>query len=84
MPRWRSFRAAKRRSAIVYATDAKADPGVKVIDVFPEDSHPPILYAVALTKSARPAAHAFLDYLASPAARPRFEAEGFRVIRPGS
>ncbi len=69
---------------IVYATDAKADPGVKVVGVFPEDSHPPILYPVALTASARPEARAFLDYLTSPAAKPRFEEQGFRVVAPGS
>jgi len=34
---------------IVYATDAKVEPGVKIIAVFPEDSHPPIVYPVALT-----------------------------------
>jgi molybdate transport system substrate-binding protein len=65
---------------IVYATDAKADPGVKVIGVFPEDSHPPILYPVALTASAKPQAQAFLDYLKSPAAQHRFEEQGFRVV----
>jgi molybdate transport system substrate-binding protein len=69
---------------IVYATDAKADPGVKVVGVFPEDSHPAILYPVALTVAAKPEARAFLDYLLSPAAKPRFEAQGFRVVAPGS
>lgn len=69
---------------IVYATDAKADPGVKVVGIFPADSHPPILYPVALTATAKPAARAFLGYLLSPAAKPRFEAEGFRVVAPGS
>lgn len=69
---------------IVYATDAKADPGVKVVCVFPEDSHPPILYPAALTASARPEARAFLDYLTSPAAAPRFKEQGFRVVARGS
>jgi molybdate transport system substrate-binding protein len=69
---------------IVYATDAKADPGVKVVGTFPEGSHPPILYPVALTASAKPDARAFLDYLTSKAARPAFEAEGFRVVAPAS
>ena len=36
---------------IVYETDAKIDPGVKIVGVFPEDSHPPIIYPVALTAS---------------------------------
>jgi molybdate transport system substrate-binding protein len=69
---------------IVYATDAKADPGVKIVDTFPADSHPPILYPVALTATAKPEAQAFLDYLTSPAAKPLFEAQGFRVVAPGS
>jgi molybdate transport system substrate-binding protein len=69
---------------IVYATDAKADPGVKVVGVFPEDSHPAILYPVALTAAAKPGARAFLDYMTSPPAKPRFEAQGFRVVAPGS
>ena len=34
---------------IVYKTDAAAEPGVKVIGTFPEDTHPPIVYPVALT-----------------------------------
>ena len=34
---------------IVYKTDAVAEPGVKVIGTFPEDSHPPIVYPVGLT-----------------------------------
>ncbi len=69
---------------IVYATDAQADPGVKVVGVFPEDSHPPILYPVALTASAKTDARAFLDYLTSPAAEPRFEEQGFRIVARGS
>jgi molybdate transport system substrate-binding protein len=39
---------------IVYETDAKVDPSVKIVGVFPEDSHPPIIYPVAMTKNARP------------------------------
>ena len=36
-------------AGIVYATDAAAEPAVKVIGTFPADSHPPILYPVAMT-----------------------------------
>jgi hypothetical protein len=32
---------------IVYASDAKADPGVKVLGVFPGESHPPVVYPAA-------------------------------------
>jgi molybdate transport system substrate-binding protein len=69
---------------IVYTTDANADKGVKVIGTFPEDSHPPILYPIALTASAKPDARAFLDYLTSVKAKPIFEAQGFRFVAPGS
>jgi molybdate transport system substrate-binding protein len=66
---------------IVYATDAAADPQVKVVATFPEDSHPPIVYPVAVTKdSANPDAQAFLTYLRSPAAKPAFEKQGFTVL----
>lgn len=69
---------------IVYATDANAEPGVRIVGVFPEDSHPPILYPVALTASAKPAARELLDFLMSDGARPFFEAERFRVVAPAS
>jgi len=66
---------------IVYAIDAAADPQVKVVATFPEDSHPPIIYPVAVTKdSANPDAQAFLTYLRSPAAKPVFEKQGFMVL----
>ena len=64
---------------IVYETDAKAEPKVKVAGVFPEDSHAPILYPEALTKDAKPDAAAFLAYLSSPAARAVFARDGFAV-----
>ena len=71
---------------IVYATDAAADPNVKALATFPADSHPPIIYPVALTKdSTHPDAAAFLAYLRGPAARSAFEKQGFIVLnRPVS
>jgi molybdate transport system substrate-binding protein len=69
---------------IVYTTDAKAEPKVKVVGTFPADSHPPILYPVALTASAKPEARGFLDFLTSAKAKPIFEAQGFKFIAPGS
>ena len=65
---------------IVYETDAKAEPKVKVVGVFPENSHPPILYPAALTKDAKPEARAFLAYLASPTARAVFVKDGFSFL----
>ncbi|MEA1651680.1 molybdate ABC transporter substrate-binding protein [Nitrospirillum sp. BR 11164] len=66
---------------IVYKTDAMAEPGVRIVATFPADSHAPILYPIALAKEATSAqARAFLDFLASPKARPLFEAQGFTVL----
>jgi len=65
---------------IVYATDAAAEPAVKVVAAFPDDSHPPIRYPFALTAAASPAAEAFFAYLKSPAGRAFFAAQGFAVL----
>lgn len=63
---------------IVYATDAKADPRVRVVDVFPAASHPKILYPAArLQDSESPKSQVFLDFLKSPAARTIFSQNGF-------
>jgi len=64
---------------IVYGTDAKSEPEVRVVGTFPEDSHPKILYPVALTVSAKPEARKFLEFLVSPEAAPSFEAQGFSI-----
>ncbi len=66
---------------IVYATDAAADDNVTIVGAFPADSHEPIVYPAALVApGAKPQAKAFLDFLASPAARPIFEKQGFTVL----
>jgi molybdate transport system substrate-binding protein len=70
---------------IVYSTDAKVEPGVKVVGVFPENSHDPIIYPVAATVGAKPEATAYLAFLRSQAAKTIFEAYGFALlIRPTS
>jgi molybdate transport system substrate-binding protein len=69
---------------IVYQTDAASDPTVKIVGTFPENTHPPIIYPIALTKeSTNPDAQAFLNYLRSPTARAAFERQGFTVLTPG-
>lgn len=65
---------------IVYATDAKVEPAVKVIATFPNDSHEPIVYPVAATRIAKPAAAPYLAFLRSAAARAIFERYGFGVL----
>ena len=62
---------------IVYATDAKAAPAVRMVGTFPQDSHAPIVYPAALTRTASPGAKAFLDFLGSAQARAIFEKAGF-------
>lgn len=64
---------------IVYGTDARAEPAVRVVATFPAESHPEILYPVALVADAKPDARDFLDFLLSPEAAPAFEAQGFSV-----
>jgi len=65
---------------IVYTTDAAIDPKVRVVSVFPEDSHPPIIYPAALVAGQEtPAAREFLDYLQTPAAKDVFRKYGFLV-----
>ena len=70
---------------IVYETDAKVEPGVKIVGVFPADSHPAIVYPVAATATAKPEANAYLTYLRSGAAKTVFETYGFTfLVRPTS
>ena len=68
---------------IVYRSDAVAEPTVKVIGVFPEDAHPPIVYPVGVTTdSSNPYAAEFVKYLQSPKAKQLFEQQGFAVLAP--
>ncbi len=67
---------------IVYQTDAASDPNVRILDRFPENSHPPIVYPIAVTTaSTHAAAAAYLVYLKSAAATLHFERQGFSVRR---
>lgn len=65
---------------IVYATDARIEPRVRVVATFPASSHPPITYPAALTRDAQPAAAAFLSYLNGPDARAIFTKAGFTLL----
>ena len=49
--------------------------------MFPENTHPPIIYPVALTAASKnPDAANCLAFLESPAAKPAFEKQGFTVL----
>lgn len=74
---------ARREAAlgIVYATDARADPGVEVVDTFPEDAHPRIVYPAArVAAGTHPDADAYLRFLRTSMARAAFVKHGFRVL----
>ena len=65
---------------VVYATDAAISDQVRVVGLFPESSHPPITYPVALIAGRdNPGAQAFLELLKSPEAKAVFEKYGFSV-----
>lgn len=65
---------------IVYASDAiAAGDAVTVVGTFPADSHKPIVYPAALTRTAKPQAQGLLDALSSDAANAVFTAQGFTV-----
>ena len=66
---------------IVYATDARAEPGATVLGTFPEGSHAPITYPAARIRDGDSAvADAFLAFLQGPVARAAFERQGFTVL----
>ena len=65
---------------IVYETDALIDKRVRVVDVFPADSHKPIVYPLALTSAAKPDAARFVAYIRGPAGVVAFKAYGFTPL----
>lgn len=66
---------------IVYETDAKADKGVKVVDVFGEESHSPIIYPAApIDASRNPETDAFMKFLLGPEAARIFRDAGFTTL----
>jgi len=65
---------------IVYATDALGEKRVHIVGTFPESSHAPIVYPIALTRDAKPGAKGFLDFLSGPEARAIFEKDGFIIL----
>jgi molybdate transport system substrate-binding protein len=67
---------------IVYRTDALVEKRVRIAGVFPADSHPPIVYPVALTRRSGAAAARYLAFITSAAARPFFRKWGFQPLAP--
>jgi molybdate transport system substrate-binding protein len=68
---------------IVYETDAKVEPGLKIVGTFPASSHPAIVYPFAATSNAKKDAEGYLAFLRSSDAKIVFEKYGFTyLIRP--
>jgi len=66
---------------IVYATDAKAEPNVKIVGTFPDGSHPPIIYPVAATAATqKPEVGSYLSFLRTKKAKAIFERHGFTFL----
>ena len=63
---------------IVYVTDARESTKVKIVRVFPAETHSPIVYPAAIVKGAeRGPADAYFNYLRGTAARAVFVRYGF-------
>jgi molybdate transport system substrate-binding protein len=69
---------------IVYATDAAVEPNVRLVALFPESSHTPITYPVALTRRSQPAAGGYLQFLAGKTANDIFTKAGFTILASSS
>ncbi len=68
---------------IVYQTDAAADAAVKIVGLFPEDTHTPIIYPAAeLAEAEGSDTSAFMEYLRTETAAELFEKQGFTVLAP--
>ena len=65
---------------IVYATDAKIDTKVRVVDVFPDNTHMPIVYPIAVTAVAKADAIKFVDYVRGSVGDATFKKYGFRAL----
>jgi molybdate transport system substrate-binding protein len=65
---------------IVYSTDARVEPGVKIVGTFPADSHPAIIYPVGATTTAKAETSDYLTFLRSSAAKAIFEKYGFTFL----
>jgi molybdate transport system substrate-binding protein len=62
---------------IVYRTDALIESRVRIVDLFPESSHPPIAYPAAAIRNAAPGAARFVEFLGGSTGRAIFARYGF-------
>jgi molybdate transport system substrate-binding protein len=66
---------------IVYSTDARVDPKVRVVDTFPANTHAPITYPAAVVKDGLTEATPFVEFLSSPAALDTWRKFGFLELK---
>jgi len=71
---------------IVYETDAKIEPKVKILGAFPDGSYPPVTYpAAAIAETRKTSVGQYFSFLRTPAAKTIFEKYGFSyLIKPVS
>jgi molybdate transport system substrate-binding protein len=66
---------------VVYDTDAKVEPKVRIVGLFPDGTHPKIVYPAAVVAASKnPDAARFLAYMSSPPAAAIFRKYGFTVL----
>ncbi len=65
---------------IVYETDALINKKVRVVDAFPENTHSPIIYPIALTTAAKADAPRFVDHVRGPSGDAAFKKYGFMPL----
>jgi len=65
---------------IVYLTDAKIEKRVKLLDVFPQETYPPIRYPIAMTEGAGADASRFVEFVTGKRAAVIFQNYGFALI----
>lgn len=68
---------------LVYATDAASSQSVITAFTFPDNTHAPIRYPIALTRTALPPAKDLLKFLCGEQSRRAFEAAGFTFTGDG-
>jgi molybdate transport system substrate-binding protein len=65
---------------IVYETDAKVEPNVKIVGTFPDGSYPPVTYPAAATAHAKADTAKYLKFLHGAEAKAVFEKYGFSYL----
>lgn len=66
---------------IVYLTDANVEKKVRLLDAFPQDSHPPIRYPIAAVATANDNERRFVTFVSGQTAATIFEKYGFTLVR---